>query len=117
MDEKLALPAAARAWGTPSFADVLRRELAARADRLPLQQALSRSSVVAETPVTVLVHETGEREGRICATVGILFDGVISGCSCADDPAPDNLVGEYCRLRLEIDGDTAECIVSMDESA
>lgn len=116
MGKKLELPAAVRAWGTPSFADVLGRELAARAGQLPLQQALSRSSCVAQTPVTVLVYESGEREGRICATAGIFYEGVISGCSCADDPAP-NLVGEYCRLRLEIDGDTAECCVSMDDPA
>ncbi len=114
MTERLALPASARAWGTPSFAETLRRELADNAARLPLQQALAHGSCVAETPVTVLVHAAGEREGRIRATVGIFYEGVISGCSCADDPAPDNLSGEYCRLLLEIDRDTAGCRVSMD---
>jgi hypothetical protein len=110
MSEKLALPAAARAWGSPSFAEVLKRELASKAAHLPLQQALAHSSSVAETPITVMVE--GVADGGK-ATVGIFYEGIVAGCSCADDPTPNNLNAEYCRLLLEIDTDTAECSVSL----
>ncbi len=115
MSERLALPAAARAWGTPSFAETLRRELADNAARLPLQQALVHSSCVADTPITVMIGEAAERDGKICVTAGIFYEGIVAGCSCADDPAPDNLNTEFCRLRLEIDRDTAGCSISMDD--
>lgn len=117
MSEKIELAAAVRAWGTPDFADVLKRELAGKAGRLPLQQALAHSSSVAETPITVLIDETDEHDGKIRATVGIFYEGIVAGCSCADDPTPNNLNTEHCRLLLEIDSSSAECSVSLLDDA
>lgn len=97
------LPESLRAWGTVDFATVLRRELAAHADELPLQQALAGTSNVADEPITVLVIAAEADEAMLRARVGIFFAGIIAGCSCADDPTPIEPQTEYCELVIEID--------------
>ena len=47
---------ALNAWATPEFETVLKQELAQQAKQLPLEQALSASSSVAETPITVVIR-------------------------------------------------------------
>lgn len=113
---RLVLAEAARAWGTPSFAATLKRELEGNAALLPLQQALAHSSSVADTPVTVMVEQAAERDGGLRVTVGIFYEGIVAGCSCADDPTPNNLNTEHCRLLLEIDRDSGESRVSLLEN-
>lgn len=83
------------------------------AEVLPLQQGLSNSSAVADGPITVVVKEVVGLEGFIRARLGLLYQGVIGGCSCTDDPTPDNVINEYCEVRLDIDRATAEARVSL----
>jgi hypothetical protein len=97
------LPASLRAWGTADFPAELKRELAGHADELPLQQALSGTSAVADEPVTVVLLDAQADETSIHAKVGIFFAGILVGCSCADDPTPVEPQHEYCELRIEID--------------
>jgi len=82
-------------------------------DALPLQQGLSNSSAVADQPITVVVKEVVGLEGVIRTRLGLLYQGVIGGCSCTDDPTPDNVINEYCEVRLDIDRATAEATVSL----
>lgn len=97
------------AWGTPDFELVLKREVAqSGAEVLPLQQGLSNSSAVADGPITVVVKEVVGLEGVIRTRLGLLYQGVVGGCSCADDPTPDNAINEYCEVQLDIDRGTAE---------
>jgi len=97
-----------RAWGTPGFNDVLKQEIAELgADRLSLQQGLSASSSVANTPITVVIHNVAELEGLIRVRAGIFYQGLIGGCSCTDDPTPDSEINEYCDVQLDIDKVTA----------
>lgn len=102
------LPDSLHAWGTADFPAVLKRELAEHADALPLQQALSGASAVADEPVTVVLLDAQADETSIHAKVGIFFAGILAGCSCADDPTPVEPQPEYCELVLEIDRVTAE---------
>jgi hypothetical protein len=93
-----------RAWGTPEFESVLKLEIALLgADQLPLQQGLSNSSSVSNEPVTVVINLVVELESSIRVKAGIFYQGVISGCSCADDPAPGNTINEYCEVQLDIE--------------
>lgn len=102
-----------QAWDTLEFESVLKRELAQQAAQLPLQQGLSGSSSVADAPVTVLLHSAAEQGGTLRLKVGIFYQGRLGGCSCADDPTPDNEINEYCELQLEIDPTTALATVSL----
>ena len=83
------------------------------ADVLPLQQGLSNSSAVADGPLTVVVKDVVGMEGVIRTRLGLLYQGVIGGCSCADDPTPGSELDESCEVRLDIDRDTAEATISL----
>jgi hypothetical protein len=104
-----------RAWGTTDFAAVLKRELAEHADQLPLQQALTGTSAVADEPVTVVLLDARADETSIHAKVGIFFAGILGGCSCADDPTPVESQTEYCELQLEIARATAGTVIRLAE--
>ncbi|MDD5057579.1 MAG: hypothetical protein PHQ60_06880 [Sideroxydans sp.] len=105
---------ALRAWGTPAFEAVFKRQVAQLgADQLPLQQGLSGSNAVADEPFTVVILSVAEQEKSIRVKAGIFYQGIISGCSCADDPAPDNTVNEYCEVLFVMDKCSALTAVSM----
>ncbi len=109
----LHLPASLAAWGTPAFADVLKRELAGQASALPLQQALSASSVALDGGIEVMLIGAQEEDGRIRAKVGVFFSGIVAGCSCADDPTPVAPQSEYCELLLLVDRQTADTVAAL----
>jgi hypothetical protein len=109
----LCLPTALAAWNTPGFAAALKKELAAHADLLPLQQAASATSAVTDDRVEALLLDAAEIDGRIHAKVGVFFSGIVAGCSCADDPTPVEPVQEYCELLLSIDLATGETTVGL----
>ena len=103
-----------QAWGTAEFASVLKQEIEhAGADQLPLQEGLSLSSSVADTPFTVVVHGAAEQGGMIRVKAAILYQGVTGGCSCSGDPTPDNEIDEHCEVQLDIDRATAVATVSL----
>lgn len=103
------------AWGSLEFAAVLKQELEQQADGLPLQQGLSASSSVADAPVTAVIHNVAETENAIRIKAGIFYQGLLGGCSCADDPGPPGENNEYCELLLEIDKTTAMASVVLQE--
>jgi hypothetical protein len=109
----LRLDESLRAWGTPAFAAVLNQELAHHAGLLPLQQGLSASSSVAETPITVMILNTSDAENTLSIKAGIFYQGLVGGCSCADDPGPVNENTEYCVVSLEIDKASALATVAL----
>lgn len=108
------LEKALRAWGTPDFGEVFKREAAQLgADQLPLQQGLSGSNSVTDDPVTVVLLNASETENAIRVKAGIFYQGMISGCSCADDPTPDNTNNEYCEVQFDIDKSSAATTVAL----
>lgn len=107
------LPASAGALGTADFATVLKHELVEHADELPLQQALSGTSAVANEAITVVVLGTHADAAQIHVKVGVFFSGILAGCSCADDPTPIEPQPEYCELSLVIDSATAKTSVKI----
>jgi hypothetical protein len=93
-----------RAWGTPDFEAALKQEIAQlEADHLPLQQGLSTGNYVTADPITVMINSVAEMENIIRIKVGIFYQGVLGGCSCADDPTPTSESNEYCEVQLDID--------------
>lgn len=104
---------ALNAWATPEFETVLKQELAQQAKQLPLEQALSASSSVAETPITVVIHRVTGLENVIRVKAGVFYEGEIGGCSCAGDPTPASEYTEYCEVQLDIDKATAAAAVTL----
>lgn len=105
------LPDSVRAWGTTDFSATLKRELAAHADELPLQQALSGTSAVADEAITVVLLAAQADAAHIHAKVGIFFGGILAGCSCADDPTPVEPQTEYCELQVAIERATGHASI------
>lgn len=102
------------AWGSPAFLTTLKTELEHLSkEALLLQQGLSHSSHVAETPHTALILSTTESENVIQVRCGICYAGVIGGCQCADDPTPLNENPEYCELAMEIDKATGAASIRL----
>ena len=96
------------AWGTPDFEAVLKQEIAQLGnDQLPLQQGLSTGNYVTADPITVMINSVAEMENIIRVKAGIFYQGVLGGCSCADDPTPTSESNEYCEVQLDIDKTTA----------
>ena len=100
-------------WGGPRFDEALKLSLLQQTDRLPLQQALTASSSVADTPITIMVLGAEERGGQIRVRAGIFYEGVTGGCACAGDPSPDTTNAEYCVVQIDIDKSSgaASCVL------
>lgn len=107
------MPDTVAAWNTPAFAVVMKRELAAQAAMLPLQQAAASTSVVLDVPPEILFIGAAAREGQIDIRIGVFFSGIVAGCSCADDPTPVEPQPEYCELQLSVDTVTADTTVTL----
>jgi hypothetical protein len=105
---------ALRAWGTSEFEVVLKQEIAQLgAAQLPLQQGLAISSTVTTDHITAIIQRVTELENVLRVKVGILYKGLIGGCSCADDPTPLSDNNEYCVVQLDIDKVSAATTVTL----
>ncbi|MCW9030529.1 MAG: hypothetical protein OQK58_03495 [Gammaproteobacteria bacterium] len=101
-------------WDTPGFKDYLKSELQnINPSALPLQQGLSLSSYVGQTPFSVVILNIKEQDNHIVVKTGIFYTGIIAGCSCSDDPSPVDEQNEYCELQFTINKNTAETEVSL----
>lgn len=97
------------AWGTSGFEDVLKAEIEQLdVAQLPLQQGLALSSYATDSPRKAVIIGVADDEKFIHVTAGIFYSGIIAGCSCEDDPTPVDEVTEYCKVRFEINKQTAE---------
>lgn len=102
------------AWNTPDFREVFKHEAGQLgAAALPLQQGLARSSHVSGDGYDVVVLNVAEEAQRILVKAGIFYQGIVAGCSCADDPTPVDEQTEYCVLRFDIDKQTAETAITL----
>lgn len=114
--EPLKLENALRAWGTPDFGRVLKQELERLdAGQLPLQQGLTHGSHVADTPFMVVNLGALELDGVVRVRVGIFYQSILGGCSCADDPTPAGELAEYCEVQMDVDRKTASTTVILVE--
>ncbi|MEA3642655.1 MAG: hypothetical protein VBE63_22335 [Lamprobacter sp.] len=114
----LRLAQSAAASSTSAFNTTLTRELEALGPQHPalhpmLQAGLSQSSAVADEPVSISILGVDEDEGQIRARLGVLYSGIIAGCSCADDPTPAGSLTERCELLLDLDCATGSARLSL----
>lgn len=108
------LPETLKAWGTPDFRTVLKRELEAlQPGDLPLQQGLSLSSYALDSPVTAVLIGAEALPDRLHIRAGLFYQGIIAGCNCADDPTPVEAQNEYCEVWLDLDRITAAASIRL----
>ena len=97
---------ALRAWPTPDFGPVLKRELEGlEAGLLPLDKGAPRGGRVDDSDIAATVISATDDGAAIRARVGIFFAEIIAGCSCGDEPAAEHA---YCEIEVVIDKTTGE---------
>jgi len=102
------------AWQTPDFEDAFKHEVEQLGvEELPLQQGLSQGSYASDEHLKVIVISVSGKPGKIHVQAGIFYTGILPGCACSDDAAPDNEYTEYCEVLLTIDLQTAMSTVSL----
>lgn len=103
-----------RAWGTAAFRETLQREiLQLCVEQLPLQAGLTHGSVASESVDAVTLLATQESADTLIVRAGLHYAGIIAGCSCADDPTPNNETIEYCEVQIEIDRQSGAARISL----
>jgi len=108
------LPLSLKAWNTENFSTVIKQEVCTLdPDLLPLQQGLQHSSYVITDRLSVTVLNTQDDASDIIVKAGILYNGIIAGCSCSDDPTPIDETNEYCEILLYINKHTANTTVKL----
>ena len=108
------LPLSLKAFTTASFNDVLKQEVCALdASLLPLQQGLQNSSYAISDKLAVTVLDVKQDDTNITVKAGLLYNGIIAGCSCSDDPTPTDETNEYCDVLFCINRQTAETTVTL----
>ena len=108
------LPLSLKAWNTDAFEYTFKQEiLSLDADLLPLQQGLQNSSYAVSDKLTVIILNTEHDNTSITIKAGLLYNGIIAGCNCADDPTPVDEVNEYCEIAVRINRQTANSTVKL----
>ena len=103
-----------QAWHSDDFNNVLKKELCSiNSDFLPLQQGLTKSSYAIGENLSAMVLSVESDDNYIYVKAGLFYTGIISGCSCADDPTPVDEMNEYCDVLLRINKKTAETTVTL----
>lgn len=105
---------ALQSYNDPEFKNILKHEIQnISPDLLPLQQGLSLSSYVGKSAFSAVILNIIEEQDFIQIKTGIFYTGIISGCSCSDDPSPTDEQNEYCEVQFTINKDTAETTVTL----
>ena len=110
----LALEKTLAAWQTPDFEVAFKCEVEQLGvEELPLQQGMSQGSYASDAHLKVIVIHASGQQGRIHVKAGVFYTGILPGCACTDDAAPDNEYTEYCEVLFTIDQQTAASTVSL----
>ena len=101
-------------WDTPEFNKLLKKEISQLSGKqLPLQKGLSFSSVALDDKLDVVLLNIRGVGSEIQVKAGIFYSGIISGCSCSDDPSPTDIQNEYCEMLFKIDKLTGDASVEL----
>lgn len=97
-----------------NFKRVFKAELAElKHSLLPLQQGLSQSSYVSDEKISAVILNVSETDQIYKIKTSIFYTGIIAGCSCADDPTPQDTQNEQCDILLVIDKLTAKTTAAL----
>ena len=71
-------------------------------EELPLADATREGGRIDPGSVQLSLLSMQEIDGGAEAVVGVLFQEIVGGCSCGDEPYASP---RWCRLRLRLDGE------------
>ncbi|CRI65246.1 hypothetical protein THIOKS12310004 [Thiocapsa sp. KS1] len=91
------------AFGTPAFAEVLRRELLALPDGV-LPIAGEQGGLIDPASLGLTLLSSRADAERIEVAVGVFFTESVGGCSCGDEPFGVNGYVELCLRIKRADG-------------
>jgi len=102
------------AWNTNTFENTFKSEVG-DLDKalLPLQKSLSFSSYVSDEKISPVVMSSSSGTTHLLIKTTIFYTGIIAGCSCADDPSPQDTQQESCDLLFRINLSNAETQVEL----
>jgi len=116
-ENMLYLPETWRSLDTPRFDEILKDELESLSvEQLPLQQCMRQCNHVLEQRPAVMILGTDDIDDERQIRIGVFFNGLIAGCSCADDPTPVEPITEYCELLLRMNKQTGYITINQAES-
>ena len=102
------------AYKSDDFRQIAKTEIEAiDMKALPLQSALQQSSTVSNSDFTVMILDAHIDADFLFVKTGILFNGIIAGCNCADDPTPMNENNEFCEVLFKININTAATQINL----
>lgn len=110
------LELALTAYGTDGFKEAFKQDIQNQPHtELPLQQGLTHSSYVSDEPFHAIVLSAEDVGDVIRVRTQIMYTGIIAGCACSDDPTPQDLMTESCVLVLDINKDSAQARVVLEQ--
>lgn len=62
--------------------------------------------------IQTMIINSAEVDDSIQVKAGLFFKGIIPGCSCADDPTPENEYEEYGEILITINRQTGKATIS-----
>lgn len=108
------LPDVLNAWDTPAFPQTFTAAIQQlKTSDLPLQQSLTQSSYVSDSPRTAIILHSDATTDAIHIKAGIFYFGIIAGSCCSDDPTPLCEENEYCEVQVDIDRNTAGVSITL----
>lgn len=101
-------------WDSNNFSDIFNCEIKSLdISQLPLQQGLSHSSIALNDKLKATILEKTDLNDCYSIRAGLFYTGIISGCSCADDPSPQDEITEYCEALFLINKQSAETTITL----
>lgn len=114
----LSLPLSIEALNTDEFKQVLQSELAALGmPHLPLQAGLTQGSIALDDDLQVMLLKIDDAQEKIVIRAALFYTSIIAGCSCADDPSPVDKLNEYCEVLIELDRQSANCQITLEDQS
>ena len=102
------------AWNTSTFESTFKSEVGdLDKDLLPLQKCLSFSSYVSNEKISPVVMSSSADATHLLIKCTIFYTGIIAGCSCSDDPTPQDTQQESCDLLFRINRSNAETQIEL----
>jgi hypothetical protein len=103
-----------QAWNTRTFDNVFKSEVSDLDKQLlPLQKGLLFSSYVSPDKISPVIMSSSSGTTHLLIKTTIFYTGIIAGCSCADDPSPQDTQQESCDLLFRINLTNAETQIEL----
>ena len=101
-------------WNTPTFENTFKAEVRnLDKELLPLQKSLLFSSYVSNEKISPVVMSSSASTTHLLIKTTIFFTGIIAGCSCSDNPGPQDTQQESCDVLFRINLNNAETQVEL----